>query len=154
VEEFADATPKIGLMRGRFLFGASSSVSWWEARRRLPNGEFLRPDMRRDCCGGIDNVIGVSTAEQDQTKGNLAGQVHVCVAVNKAGTMSSTVLTTRLCLCKRPCQLIVFVPLDTGFLVVEIQNNKTTRLPRPFIGIQDKRRRTLASVQPTLAFRH
>jgi hypothetical protein len=39
-------TPNMGFIRGRFRFGASSSVvSWCEARKRLPNGEFLRPDM-------------------------------------------------------------------------------------------------------------
>ena len=43
VEEEPDDEPKMGLTRGRFLFGASSSVSWCNARRRLPKGEFFKP---------------------------------------------------------------------------------------------------------------
>ena len=38
-------TPKIGFIRGRFRLGDLSSDSWWDARNRLPNGEFLRPDI-------------------------------------------------------------------------------------------------------------
>jgi hypothetical protein len=43
--EDEDATPKMGFTRGRFLRGASSSVSWCDARSRFPKGEFLSPDM-------------------------------------------------------------------------------------------------------------
>jgi hypothetical protein len=44
--EVVDVIPNIGFIRGRFRFGASSSVvSLCEARKRFPNGEFLRPDI-------------------------------------------------------------------------------------------------------------
>lgn len=35
----------MGLMRGLLRRGPSSSLSWCDARSRLPKGEFLRPDM-------------------------------------------------------------------------------------------------------------
>lgn len=45
-----DATPKYGMVvRGRFLLWPSSSKSCCEARSRLPNGEFLRPDIAEAC---------------------------------------------------------------------------------------------------------
>ena len=40
-----DATPKIGFIRGRLRLGDLSSASWCDARRRLPKGEFFRPDI-------------------------------------------------------------------------------------------------------------
>ena len=45
VDRGAGATPNIGFTLARVLRGVSSSASRCEARRRLPKGEFLSPDM-------------------------------------------------------------------------------------------------------------
>jgi hypothetical protein len=50
-------TPKIGFIRGRLRLGASSSVSWCEARRRFPKGEFLRPDMGKGQDGDGERFV-------------------------------------------------------------------------------------------------
>jgi len=53
VDKGAVATPNMGFTRARVLRGVCSSASRCEARRRLPKGEFLSPDMMISGVGEI-----------------------------------------------------------------------------------------------------
>ena len=57
VDKDAGATPNMGFTRARVLRGVSSSASRCEARRRLPKGEFLSPDMLSGVGGGIPSLL-------------------------------------------------------------------------------------------------